>query len=222
MKIILFWILITHFSIQNIIYAQHKVSAYTGWTASKIQTFYSPDARKSPIDDELFAFPILHRPYVAFEYEYDWRKLRLSTGLSTTIWGTRASWGGTLQWAEMYLNIPTIAGIRFDLPKNWNLTVESGFETGMRLTHLGVYHVDDFEFRVRINVNTVLGIEANWKQFRLGTRLQVGLTTFRHFNDDIWFKHSAITTYLGYTIWDSQIAKEKRVKRLAKKQAAEM
>ncbi|MBL4649738.1 MAG: hypothetical protein JKY03_08405 [Aureispira sp.] len=220
MKTKILYLTILFFSFyHNSSQAQHKISAYGGWTAAKIQVYSNPNTQKSPIDQELFAFPILHKPYVAFEYEYDWKKLRLSTGLSTTIWGTSASWGGSLQWAEMYLNIPTIAGFRFDLPKNWNITLESGLETGIRLTPLGVYHIDDFEFRVRINVNAILGLEANWKQFRLGTRLQVGLTTFRRFNDDIWFKHSGITTYIGYTIWDSQIAKEKRAKRLAKKQA---
>lgn len=221
-KTIFFLILIPCIFIKNTIQAQHKISAYAGWTASKIQVYLNPNTQKSPVHHELFAFPIFHSPYVAFEYEYDWKKLRLSTGLSVATWGTSASWGGTLAWAEMYLNIPTIAGFRFDLPKKWNLTVESGLETGIRLTNIGVYHVDDFEFRVRINVNAILGVEANWKQFRLGTRLQVGLTTFRRFNDDIWFKHSGITTYIGYTIWDSKIAKEKRAKRLAKKQADKM
>ncbi len=216
-NIILFLIFIIF---QNFIQAQHKISAYGGWTASKIQVY--SNTQKNPLDDELFAFPILHRPYLSFEYELDWKKLRLSTGLSTTIWGTSSTWGGTLQWAEMYLNLPIIAGLRLDLPKSWNLTIESGFETGIRLTPLGVYHLDDFEAKIRMNVNIILGIEANWKQFRLGTRLQIGLTTFRHFNDDIWFKHSGLTTYLGYTIWDSKIAKEKRVKRLAKQQAEEM
>lgn len=202
--------------------AQHKISAYGGWTASKIQVFLSPDKRKGPIFNDLFKLPILHKPYLSFEYEYDWKKLRLSTGLSVTIWGTSEFFGDTQPWAEMYLNLPIIAGLRLDLPKNWNLTIESGFEVGVRLTNIGIYFLDDFDNKFRGNLNAILGAEANWKQFRLGTRLQVGLTTFRYWNDDIWFKHSGLTTYLGYTIWDSKIAKEKRVKRLAKQQAEEM
>ncbi len=203
--------------------AQHKISAYGGWTASKIQVFLSPDKRKGPIFNDLFKLPILHKPYLSFEYEYDWKKLRLSTGLSIAIWGSSAFWGDPDIWAEMYLNLPIIAGFRLDLPKNWNLTIESGFEAGMRLTNLGIYfYPDDYEFKFRGNLNAILGVEANWKQFRLGTRLQVGLTTFRYWNDDIWFKHSGLTTYLGYTIWDSKIAKEKRAKRLAKQQAEGM
>lgn len=222
MKKILSIFLVSYFLISNI-KAQHKISAYVGWTASKIQTFYSSNAIKRPVHDDLFALPVLHKPYVAFEYEYDWKKLRLSTGLSTTIWGASAFFGDPDIWAEMYLNIPIIAGFRLDLPKKWNLTIESGFEAGMRLTNLGIYfYPDDYEFKFRGNLNAILGVEANWKQFRLGTRLQVGLSTFRYWNNDIWFKHSGITTYLGYTLWDSKIAKEKRAKRLAKKQADKM
>ncbi|WMX14880.1 hypothetical protein [Aureispira sp. CCB-E] len=221
MKKILFTVLILHLLILNL-KAQHKISAYGGWTASKIQTFYSSDAKKHTVDDDLFVLPILHSPYLSFEYEYDWKQLRLSTGISTTIWGTSEFFGDTQPWAEMYLNLPIIAGIRLDLPKNWNLTIESGFEAGIRILNVGVYFLDDFTPKFRGNLNAILGVEANWKQFRLGTRLQVGLTTFRYWDDDLWFKHSGLTTYLGYTIWDSTIAKEKRAKRLAKQQAEEM
>lgn len=221
-KITLFFLVITFHFFTKKSQAQHKISAYGGWTASKIQIFLSPDSKKGPIFGDLFALPVLHRPYIAFEYEYDWKRLRLSTGLSTTIWGTSEFFGDTQPWAEMYLNIPIIAGVRFDLPKHWNLTLESGFEAGVRLTNIGVYFLDDYEPRFRGNLNAILGVEANWKHFRLGARLQVGLTTFRYWSSDLWFKHSGITTYLGYTIWDSKIAKEKRAKRLAKQRAEGM
>lgn len=218
-KTTLFLIVLTFLITNQHIYGQHKISAYAGWSASKIQIDLSPDVQKGPTFNEFFALPIFHSPYAAFEYEYDWKRLRFSTGLSVGTWGASEFFGDHLPFAEMYLNIPIIAGGRFLLPKEWGLTIEGGVELGMRLTNIGIYFIDDYDFKFRGNINAVVGLEADWKRFRFGTRLQIGLSTFRYWNADIGFRHSAITTYIGYTLFDSVESKKKLAKRLAKKRA---
>lgn len=209
------------------VHAQHKISAYGGWTASKLQVYFNPNV-PTGTNSEVFDFSFLHSPYVAMEYEYDWKKLRLSTGLSMTCLGTGRFWGEDQPWAGIYLNIPVIAGIKWNLPKNWSLTIETGIEAGLKLSAMGVVFVDDIDGivngvpqkkKVQGNINSILGLEANWKKFRFGARLQVGLTDFKVWNDDATMKHLALTTYIGCTLWDSKLAKERKAKRLAKKQA---
>lgn len=206
------------------IQAQHKISLYGGWTASRLQVYFKEGVSTST-NSEVFDFSFLHSPYLAMEYEYDWKKLRISTGLSMTCMGTGRFWGEDQPWAGLYLNIPIIAGLKWDLPKNWSITAETGIEAGLKLSAIGVVFLADTDFisngvlykkKVQGNINGVLGLEANWKRFRFGTRLQVGLTDFNVWNNIATMKHLAITTYIGYTLWDSKLAKERKAKRLAK------
>lgn len=189
--------------------AQHKISVYGGWTASQLQNYKTP--HQYP---EVSA--VLHMPYLGFEYEYDWKKLRLSTGLSVSTIGKSVSKEKQLAVGSMYVNLPIIGGIQFDLAKNWGLTIESGVELGLELSSVSVYFtIADYNNKTKGNINGILALETQWKAFRLGTRLQIGLTQYRPWRTISDDRHAAITTYLGYTIWDSQIAKTKRAKKLS-------
>lgn len=196
--------------------AQHKISAYAGWTASQSQNYQNPPRYK-----EISA--VLHMPYLGFEYEYDWKKLRFSTGLAVSILGRSMSTEKQMSLGSMYANLPIIIGIQFELSKNWGLTLEAGTELGLELSSVSaVTYAGDYDNKIEGNINAVTGIETQWKQFRFGTRLQIGLTTYMPWRRDVNYKHLGLTTYIGYTIWDSKIAKEKRAKQLAKKQADKM
>lgn len=191
--------------------AQHKISAYAGWTASQTKNY------QSPIYNEISA--PLHMPYLGFEYEYDWKKLRLSTGLSVTTMGRSFSAEKQVPMGSMYANLPIIVGIQFDLPKNWGFTIETGAELGIQVSSISVIAYGGDPNKVEGNINAILGFETQWKQFRFGAKLQVGLTTYMPWRSGVNYKHFGGTTYLGYTLWDSKIAKEKKIKRLARKQA---
>lgn len=212
---ILLFTFLSSFFYYNNSQAQHKISAYAGWTASQSQNYQNP-----PLYKEISA--VLHMPYLGFEYEYDWKKLRLSTGLSVTTLGRSISTEKQMAMGSMYVNIPIIAGIQFDLSKNWGLTLEGGAELGIELSSISVIsYMGDYN-KTKGNINAITGIETQWKQFRFGTRLQIGLTTYLPAQRGVNYKHLGLTTYVGYTIWDSKIAKEKRAKRLAKKQANDL
>jgi hypothetical protein len=194
-------------------HAQHKISAYAGWTASQSINYQSPARYKE-------TSAVLHMPYLGFEYEYDWKKLRLSTGLSVSTLGRSFSAEKQMPVGSMYANIPLIAGVHFELPKNWGLTLEGGAEFGLEISPISVISYGrNYDNKMEGNINAVAGLETQWKQFRFGTRLQIGLTTYMPWRQDVNYKHAGITTYLGYTIWDSKIAKDKRAKQLARKQA---
>lgn len=179
--------------------AQHKISGYVGWTASKLEVYSKTNATINNLD-----YGFLHTPYLAFEYEYDWKKLRFSTGLSGIGMGASDFFGKDTHWGGVYINIPILAGINWDLPKNWGLMVESGVEAGLKLVNIGdITTIDDMNNKVKGNINAVLGLESNWKRFRFGVRLQVGLTDFNKWSNSATLKHVGVTTYLGYTLWDS-------------------
>jgi hypothetical protein len=212
---ILLFTFLASFFYNNNAQAQHKISAYAGWTASQSQNYQSPPSYR-----EISA--VLHMPYLAFEYEYDWKKLRFSTGLSVTTLGRSISTEKQMAIGSMYANIPIIVGVQFELSKNWGLTLEGGAELGLQLSPISVVMSAGDPNKMEGNINAITGIETQWKQFRFGTRLQVGLTTYMPWRRGVNYKHLGLTTYVGYTIWDSKIAKEKRAKRLAKKQANDL
>lgn len=208
---ILFFTFLFSFFYYNNSQAQHKISAYGGWTASKTQNY------QDPVYNEVYA--VLHMPYLGFEYEYDYKKLRFSTGLSFTTLGRNMSIEKQIPIGAMYANLPIIVGIQFELPKNWGFTIETGAELGLQLSSVSPIAYGGDPNKREANINAILGLETQWKAFRFGTRLQIGLTTFMPWKTWANDKHLGITTYLGYTLWDSKIAKEKRVKRLSKRQA---
>lgn len=125
-----------------------------------------------------------------------------------------------LALAELYLTIPLIFGKKWNLPKNWSLTAALGFEVGVyRSAVSGVTFMGKSDW----NMNAILGLEANWRRFRFGARLQVGLTIYeviynvKDRSKDIALRHSGLTVYLGFTLWDSKKSKGWRAKRLAKR-----
>jgi len=205
------------FFVQNA-FSQSKFSGYTGWTASKIQAKrISNNYPITPVEESHYTLPILHTFYGAVEYEYDFKMLRFSTGLSFLTLGTNDYFLSPVQtWRTWYTNVPLILGVKFNLPHDIRFIIESGVELGLE-SGSDINALSQDRGKYLFHVNAVTGIELEWNRFRLGSRLQIGLTTFRNIQETS-LSHSAITTYVGYTLWDSQLAKEKRKKRLELKE----
>ncbi|MFK7798105.1 MAG: hypothetical protein AB8E82_11675 [Aureispira sp.] len=206
MKVILFLLLAM---ITDKINAQSKVSVLGGWTASKIRTLYDKNINKGPAFSEASDMPILHAPYLGFEYEYDYKKLHLSTGIALlTLGSNKTPFFGEIPWPTYYWAFPLLGGYNIFLSKKWNLIVEGGTEICFQQGSSGLIGTGSYWG----NINAVLGVELCYKRFRLGMRGHWGVTDFRYL-DPITYQHTAITTYLSYDLWDHAKAKARRLRK---------
>lgn len=206
-KAVLFFL---YFSIIINSQAQHQLSAYGGVTFSKIQKTTNPSATTNAMDNDLYAFPILPAGYLALEYEYDWKFLRLSTGLSFLTFGTSEFLFRDAAWETWYIAVPVIGGVKWNLTKDFDLTIETGLEIGYEIgTGVWVLSYGDDPWGT---LNGIVGIEAKYKRLKWGVRLQYGLTKFRVLgaNGETTLRHSALTAYIGYTLWNSKKVRDRR------------
>jgi hypothetical protein len=194
--------------------AQSKVSILGGWTASKVRTLYDKNVNKGPAFVEASEMSILNAPYFGLEYEYAYKKLHLSTGLAIlTLGSSRTPFFGEIPWPTYYWAFPFLGGYNIFLSKKWNIIVEGGAEIGFQQGSSGLIGTGAYWG----NINAVLGVELGYKRFRLGVRGHWGLTDFRYL-DPITYKHTAITTYLSYDLWDHAKAKARRLRKQQEKQ----
>lgn len=193
----------------SVCYGQSQISVQAGWTAAQVRAYErSSNGMQNLVD--LADFPILHSAYIGAEYEYDYRKLHVSTGLSFMTFGSKADPFFGHPWPIFYWVVPVLGGYKTTVAKDLDLLAEAGVDLGLQQGQDFV-NVDYYRF----NVNVVVGAELHWKRFCLGTRFHWALTNFRVF-EPFSYKHTAITTYIGYTLWDH---KKCKTRRLAKKQA---
>jgi hypothetical protein len=201
---------------QSII-AQSRISLYGGWTASKLRAIYDKNVYSpSPAAEYAFInFPFLHTIYMGGEFEYDYKKLRLSTGFSFMAIGAgRLPVFPEYPWVTAYYTFPLLGGYNLKLDKGWNIVFEGGVEIGIQR---GGSVLQTGRGARWGNINVVAAVETEWKHFRLGVRGHLGVTTFRTI-DPIIYKHTAITTYLGYTLWDHAQCKARRLQKQQEKQ----
>ncbi len=194
------------------VFTQSRVSLQLGWTASNIRAIYDKKTFKpGPVfDDSFVKFPFWHTPYIAAEYEYDYKKLRLSTGFHMMSMGAGGLPGlPGFYWVTAYWTVPILGGYHIKLGKGWDLVAEGGIEIGFQHGSSTIQTGGGARWG---NINAVLAVETEWKNFRLGVRGHWGLTTFRTF-DPIIYKHTGITTYLGYTLWDQAKCKARRLRK---------
>jgi hypothetical protein len=196
--------------------AQSRISITGGWTASKVRAI-NPNPLSGGYYGSLVNFSFLHYSFQGFEYEYDYKNLRLSTGFSLMVLGAgNLPLFSTLPWTTGYWVIPLLGGYNLQLGKGWGIIFEGGSEVGIAtngqpgavLQTGGTYWG---------NINAVVGVELGYKRFRLGVRGHWGLTDFRYFLP-ITYKHTAITTYLSYDLWDHAKAKARRLQKQQEKQ----
>ena len=186
-------------------YAQeHRIHLQAGWTASYIQRYAAaaPLGTKSNFVD---ARSVSHAPYIGLEYEHGFTRSspcdhwQLSTGLHVLTFGAnRALFPNALPNADTYLTLPLLLGHVWRFNRRWQLTIEGGTEVGFALQQRS-----DPLGNTWGNVNVVAAIEVGWHRLRFGTRLQVGVTDYRLINDSI-YRHSGLTTYVGYRLWSRE------------------
>lgn len=208
MKIVLLILFITSYSIVK---SQHQVSLNAGWTASKIVEFRKPNVSLGSAYKDLHAFPMHHGVYGAIEYEYTLHPFKLSTGLSIAEFGTSKYILGS--WVMYYINIPIMIGYQWKLPKEFCFTLEGGAEIGIENSSTVI---TNNKWQV-ISLGTI-GLEASWKRLRFGIKGHFSINPFRDWST-AYLHHSGITTYVGYTLFDSIQNKKRRAKRLEKKQS---
>lgn len=202
------------------ILAQHNISLQGGLTISNLQKYGTKSALESmSFYSDIYTTIPFYCPYLSLEYEFDYKKYRFSTGLSLLGLGANNFVFDNHSTAEMYLTLPLLAGIKWDLPKNFSITVEMGVELGIRVFNIGNVVLAKNTGRIGGNIGAVAGLETGWKNFRLGARLHIGLTDYFIWetsgsDEKVYFKHASGTVYLGYTLWKSGNAKKRKLEKL--------
>lgn len=191
-------------------FAQHQISFSGGWTASKIVEFTKPGASLGSVYNDLHAFPIHHGIYGAIEYEYTLHPLKLSIGISASEFGTSKYALGP--WTMYYSSIPVMVGYQWKLPKDFSFTLEGGAEIGVETSSTVATNN-----KWKAVAFGTIGLEASWKRLKFGLKGHFSLNSFRDWKT-AYLYHSGITTYVGYTLFDSEKNKKKRAKRLAEKE----
>lgn len=191
--------------------AQHQISFNAGWTASKIVEFTKTGASLGGAYHDLHKFPIHHAIYGAIEYEYTLYPLKLSVGLSASEFGTSKYALGP--WTMYYSSIPVMIGYQWKLPKDFSFTLEGGVEIGLETSStVATNH------KWSMLALGTIGLEASWKRLKFGLKGHFSLNPFRDWKT-AYLHHSGITTYIGYTLFDSVQHKKRRAKRLEKKKS---
>lgn len=185
-------------------YAQeHRVQLQAGWTVSSIQRYATtPTLFESSFIDNRVPF---HAPFVEVAYEYGFTQInpcnhwQLSTGVSVvTLGSNRSNVLSPLPYSDSYLTLPILLGHRWRFDRRWHLTVQAGAEVGWALVRRQAALGTTWG-----NINAVVAAEIGWHRFKLGTRLQVGLTDYRII-DDALFRHGGLTTYISCLLFHRQ------------------
>ncbi|MGH1335801.1 MAG: hypothetical protein ACRBFS_06705 [Aureispira sp.] len=191
--------------------AQSSLDIQIGWTFSNVRVLYDKSTvRLGPVADEFLLFDPLHRSFLGLTYTYQIQRVHLSTGLSLLILGASdIPAAPDHPWINTYFTTPFMIGYSFSLSKKipLKLTIRTGIDLGYRLGN-GV--LGDEKWWGLLNLTT--GLELTWRCFKLGTRGHWGMNNFFEYRP-FHYHHTGLTTYLGYTFWDSKKAKAKRLER---------
>lgn len=199
--------------------SQSSLDIQAGWTVSNVRGLYDQSTvQLGPVADEFLNFDPLHIWFCGLMYDYQIEKVHLSTGISLLILGSSdIAAAPDHAWINTYATIPLLVGYSLKLSSKipLDLTIRSGIDLGYRLGN-GV--LGDEKWWGLLNLTA--GIEISWKQFRLGTRGHWGMNDFFVYHP-FHYQHTGLTTYLGYTFWDSQKTKARRLERQQAKQLTE-
>ena len=193
--------------------AQSRVSFYGGWTVSQVRAIPRANFQPGPLGNDFFQFPVLHYPAAGFEYEYNHRHLRLSTGVGMVCMGS--SKGLFFQdhpWLNWYWTIPMMAGCRMDIAAKTDLILEGGFQVALRQGGGGI--MSDMLYWGDLALST--GVVVDWRRFKIGVRGYWGLFNAQKLLSHE-YRYAAVTTSISYVFYDQAKVKARR---LQKKQAA--
>ncbi len=194
---------------------QHEVGAIGGYTLSKARALYRADHQPSFVDKDFTEFSFCHTPYIGVFYQHTHKRMILQTGFSSTIIGAgNKPWsnpGDTYPWYHYYLTVPLMVGYQLPVNKHWYLNFKGGLDLGLQWGQpfIAVYGQPKYWG----HIGAAAGVELEWKRYRLGVRGMWGLTDFIVL-PPFRYRHTALTTYIGYTFYDSEKAKIRRSKRV--------
>jgi len=206
----------------SILSAQHSISVTGGWTFSTLYKVGNEEAFKADAFYGLYNFSLFHAGNINAKYEYTHQSFRLSTGLSLLSLGANGYFSKDGDIAYMYLTVPVLFGYKTTFSENLSLVIEGGGEVGVSVSRVGSVEVLGRRGKTRYYVGLLFGVEGKYKRFSFGARFHLGLNdfedhTFSRNEETLYFKHIGSTIYLGYTIWDSSKAKQKKEKKLETK-----
>lgn len=200
--------------------AQHNISIQGGVSISNLQKYGSKTALQGAgVYSDLFSTTPYVAPYLGVEYEFHFKPYVFSTGISFLTIGASDFFYKGYNTAEMYITVPILVGRRWLLPKNFAITARLGFDLGWKVLNFGDVATAGNMNRANGNIGAAGVLQGTWKKFSLGARIHVGLTNYFSWDvnnnkEQIHFRHSAVSVYLGYKIWDSSVVKAKKSKRL--------
>ncbi|MGH1336752.1 MAG: hypothetical protein ACRBFS_11555 [Aureispira sp.] len=177
-------------------FASFQIQLKTGWTASKLQPQSPEIFTPSQLRYQAANFKTLHRPFAGITLECEYRRLFLETGLSYMTLGARQSPIGAEAWSIHYVVIPFLFGYRSFTSKHTQLIIEGGTEVALQVAETPAYGHGGVGWG---SLHLVIGLQARWKAFSFGTRLQIGVTKFRYLQTTT-LRHAGWTTYVGYVI----------------------
>lgn len=201
------------------IQAQHNIALQAGITISNLQKYGSKVALENiSLYGDIYNTTPLYCSYLSVEYEFDYKSYRFSTGLSFLSMGANRFVFEDSNTGEAYLTIPILAGKKWTLPKDFSITVEIGIEPGIRILNIGQVALASRN-KIGGNIGAAMGVEASWKNLRIGARLHIGLTDYFIWetsgsDEKVYFKHASGTVYLGYTLWKSGEVEKRKLEKL--------
>lgn len=197
--------------LQSHSHAQHRIGALGGWTVSEARAIYKSPYPPGPIAKDFTNLGHTHTGYGGVFYEYTYKGWRGHTGLSYMVMGAGdVPFFGGASWDNFYLVAPILIGRRLPISKEVQFILQGGFEFGLQWAEpvISVYNQPKYWG----HVGAAVGVELEWKRYRLGVRGMWGLTDFivilsHH------YRHTALTTYVGYVFYDHAIAKARRLEK---------
>ena len=230
MKKIIFIIIASLGIVINLSAQQHNIALNSGFSISNLLKYGSPAALKTinVYYGELFNTSPYYSPFLGIEYEFDFKRCRFSSGLSFLTMGADDFFFPNEPTGVTYLSLPLLAGIKWPISSKTSIMIEVGAEFGIEILNIGTVTPGNRFFnkingKIEGNIGLVAGLEGAWKNLRFGTRFHLGLTDYTtwdvNYGKDItYFRHYSITIYLGYTIWNAEKSKERRLKRKQQKE----
>lgn len=190
--------------------AQSSISLEAGWTVSQLRRYDIDTFQPGPVFDELNQYPPLHAPYIGITYQWTHKNLCLSTGISMmTMGSSRMPFATQSSWPTYYWTIPLLIGYQWELANQWQMTIEGGFDIGFQQGSSGLIGSGTYWG----NIGAALGAEIRYRRYQLGMRGHWGVTNFRVIGPlgaRSILRHTALTTYIGYMLWDQRIVKTRR------------
>jgi hypothetical protein len=195
----------------NISHAQHSISIHGGGSVSNLQKYGTPTALEGAgVYSDLFSTTPYFSPYLGGEYEFHFEPYIFSAGISFLTIGADNFFYKNYSTAEMYLTLPLLIGRKWEVSNDFSISAKAGFDLGWKILNFGEIASAGNIDKANANIGAAGVVQVNWKRTSFGARLHVGLSNYFSWNvnnskEQVHFRHSAVTLYVGYTLWKSKL-----------------